>query len=179
LLQAFEARMPSVKEVGLIMGPMHRGAWRRVALILLSVFAVSGCIGRVPLDKKPVRQMSEAERRARSRVAYDHARERVSQVQKGMSPGDVQVAMGAVIAVEENADGGKGGQRKLMDGFLCRVDPSPLRDRWLFGYDDSNVELVGFAVEFERADKDDDWVVKRIDRAPQDDCPLVGDTYLD
>jgi len=161
------------------MGSMHRGACRRFALVLMCSLTVAGCIGRVPLDKKPVRQMSEAERRARGRVAYDHARDRVAQVQKGMSPGDVQVAMGAVIAVEEHSDGGKGGQRKLMDGFLCRVEPTPLKDRWLFGYDEGDVELVGFAVEFERADKDDDWVVKRVDRAPQDDCPVVGDTYLE
>jgi hypothetical protein len=149
-------------------------------MVMLSLVAMSGCIGRVSLDKKPVRQMSEAERRARSRVAFDRARERVGQVQKGMSPGEVQVAMGTVIAVEEHPDGEKGGQRKLMDGFLCKVSATPLRDRWLFGYDEGNVELVGFAVEFERADKnDDDWVVKRVDRSPQDDCPVVGDTRLE
>ena len=157
----------------------HRGADRRWAMVLMSACVLCGCIGRVSLDKKPVRQMSEAERRARSRVAYDRARDRVGQVRNGMSPGDVQVAMGAVIAVEEHPDGGKGGQRKLMDGFLCRVDPTPLKDRWLFGYDEDNVELVGFAVEFQRADKDDDWTVKRVDRGPQDDCPIVGDTALD
>ena len=161
------------------MGSIHRGACRHLAVVLMSSLAVWGCIGRVSLDKKPVRQMSEAERRARSRAAYDHARDRVGQVQKGMSPGDVQVAMGAVIAVEENPDGGKGGQRKLMDGFLCRVEPTPLKERWLFGYDEGNTELVGLAVEFERPDKDDDWVVKRVDRAPQDDCPGVGDTDLE
>jgi hypothetical protein len=97
-----------------------------------------------------------------------------------MSTGQVQVAMGAVIAVEEHGDGASGGERKLMDGFLCRVEPTPLKDRWLFGYDDGNVELIGFAVEFERTDKDDnDWVVKRVDRVPQDDCPVVGDTRLE
>lgn len=156
-----------------------RGGVRSLMLVMVSLFAMSGCIGRVPLDKKPVRQMSEAERKARSRTAYDRARERAGQVQKGMSTGEVQVAMGAVIAVEEHPDGERGDQRKLMDGFLCRVNPTPLNDRWLFGYDEGNVELVGFAVEFERADKDDDWTVKRVDRAPQDDCPVVGDTSLD
>jgi hypothetical protein len=163
------------------MSVMHgRGTVRSWMLVMVSLLAMSACIGRVPLDKKPVRQMSEAERKARSRMAYERARERAGQVQKGMSTGEVQVAMGAVIAVEEHSDGEKGGQRKLMDGFLCKVNPTPLKDRWLFGYDDGNVELVGFVVEFERADKDDDdWTVKRIDRAPQDDCPVVGDTSLD
>jgi hypothetical protein len=151
-----------------------------MALIVSVVFALSGCIGRVPLDKKPVRQISEAERRARSRVAYEHARQRVSQVQKGMSAAEVQTAMGAVIAVEEHPDGEKGSQRKLIEGFLCKIIRTPLKDRWLFGYDDGNVELIGFAVEFERTDQDDDdWVVARVDRAPQDSCPVVGDTRLD
>jgi hypothetical protein len=157
-----------------------RGGVRYSALIVLSCLIASGCIGRVPLHKKQVRQMSEAERRARGRSAYDRARDRIAQVQKGMSQGDVQVAMGAVIAVEEHADGEKGGQRKLMDGFLCKLNPAPLQERWLFGYDEGTVELVGFGVEFERTAPDDnEWVVKRVDRSPQDDCPIVGDTYLE
>ena len=88
--------------------------------------------------------------------------------------------MGAVIAVEEGPDGEKGGNRKLMDGFLCKVSGGPLRERWLFGYDEEGVVLVGFAVEFDRSDEDsENWVVRRVDRAPQDDCPIVGDTHLD
>jgi hypothetical protein len=97
-----------------------------------------------------------------------------------MSPAEVQATLGAVIAVEEG-EGGEGGQRKLMDGFVCRVSPTPLRERWLFGYDEGDVLLVGFAVEFVRDDPKDDggWVVKRLDRGPNDDCPVVGDTHLD
>ncbi len=95
-----------------------------------------------------------------------------------MSPEEVQAALGAVIAVEEG-EGGKGGQRKLMDGFVCRLDPTPLRERWLFGYDEGNVLLVGFAIEFGRQGPDDDWAVRRVDRSPADDCPVVGDTHLD
>jgi hypothetical protein len=97
-----------------------------------------------------------------------------------MDPGDVQGVLGAVIAVEEGDGSGSGGRRKLMDGFLCRVNPGPLRERWLFGYDEGNVQMVGFAVEFVRQDADDDdWVVKRVDRTPGDDCPVVGDTHLE
>ena len=67
-----------------------------------------------------------------------------------------------------------------MDGFLCKVSAGALRERWLFGYDEGNVQMVGLAVEFARSDaEDDDWVVRRVDRAPGDDCPVVGDTYLE
>ena len=97
-----------------------------------------------------------------------------------MSPAEVQATLGAVIAVEETEAGNGGGQRKLMDGFLCRLNPAPLKERWLFGYDEGNVLLVGFAVEFVRSNaNDDDWIVKRVDRSPVDDCPVVGDTHLD
>lgn len=68
----------------------------------------------------------------------------------------------------------------MMDGFLCKLSPVPLKERWLFGYDEGNVELVGFAVEFVRTDaNDDDWIVRRVDKSPEDDCPVVGDTHLD
>ncbi len=108
------------------------------------------------------------------------ARERVGQVEKGMSAAEVQAAMGAVIAVEEGPEGKTNGHRKLMDGFLCKVAAGPLRERWLFGYDEGNVVLVGFAVEFERSDEDSErWAVRRVDRAPEDDCPIVGDTHLE
>ncbi len=160
------------------MGVFGNERFRRgVALGL--VLALSGCMGRYALDRKPVKELSEAESKARSRIGYDHARDRVREVREGMSPAEVQATLGAVIAVEENPDG-KSGQRKLMDGFLCRVSPVPTKERWLFGYDEGNVLLVGFAVEFVRSDpKDDDWTVKRVDRSPADDCPLVGDTNLD
>jgi hypothetical protein len=114
-------------------------------------------------------------------VAFERVRERVNGVREGMSPGEVQAVLGAVIAVEEGPGGeGGGGQRKLMDGFLCKMNPMPLRERWLFGYDEGNVQLVGFVVEFERRDEDDDeWIVRRVDPSPEDDCPVVGDTHLE
>jgi hypothetical protein len=144
----------------------------------LAVIGVQGCIGRYALDRKPVKQLSEAEQRSRGRAAFDNAREKVHEVREGMSPSEVQAAMGAVIAVEENGAGQ--GQRKLMDGFLCKVSPVPLKERWLFGYDEGNVQLIGFAIEFIRKHADDDdWFVKRLDPAPNDECPVVGDTHLD
>jgi hypothetical protein len=155
------------------------GVWGVAFGVLLALFS-QGCMGRYALDRKPVRQLSEAEVKSRSRSAYDRARARVPDVQKGMSASEVQAALGAVIAVEETPDGAAGGQRKLMDGFLCKVNPQSLRERWLFGYDEGSVQLVGFAVEFGRsAADDDDWAVIRIDRNPADDCPVVGDRHLD
>jgi hypothetical protein len=136
-------------------------------------------MGRYALDRKPVKQISEAERRSRGRVAYDRARERVTGIRQGMSAAEVQATLGAVIAVEET-EAGASGQKKLMDGFVCKLNPAPLTERWLFGYDEGNVLLVGFAIEFARsAPDDDDWTVKRVDRSPADDCPVVGDTHLD
>lgn len=144
------------------------------------MLAIQGCMGRYQLDRKPVRELSEAEVRSRGRAAYDRARGRVAQIEEGMDPAEVQSVLGAVIAVEEGDHEGAGGRRKLLDGFLCRVSAGPLRERWLFGYDEGNVQMVGFAVEFTRSDADDDdWVVKRVDRMPADDCPVVGDTYLE
>jgi hypothetical protein len=146
----------------------------------IALLTLPGCMGRYALDRKPVKQISEAERRSRGRAAYDRARMRVQEIREGMSPAEVQAMLGAVIAVEEGGNGSNAGQRKLMDGFLCKVSPTPLRERWLFGYDEGNVLLVGFAVEFARSHADDDdWIVKRVDRSPGDDCPIVGDTYLD
>ncbi len=150
------------------------------AVCVTMILVLWGCMGRYALDRQPVKQISEAERRSRSRLAYDRARERVQGVRKEMSPGAVQGAMGAVIAVEEGEAGGERGQRKLMDGFLCKLNPTPLKERWLFGYDEGSVLLVGFAVEFLRSDVDDDgWTVVRVDRSPADDCPVVGDTHLE
>ena len=156
--------------------------WKFVAAAgLMMMMTVEGCIGRYALDRKPVRQISEAERKSRGSVAFERVRERVNGVREGMSPGEVQAVLGAVIAVEEGPEGGEGGgQQKLMDGFLCKMNPLPLRERWLFGYDEGNVQLVGFVVEFERRDEDDDeWIVRRVDPSPEDDCPVVGDTHLE
>lgn len=156
-----------------------KSMWQVIVFGVLLV-TMQGCIGRYELDRKPVKQISEAERRSRGRVAYDRARARVGEIRDGMDPAEVQAVLGAVIAVEESDGDNAGGRRKLMDGFLCRVSAGPLRERWLFGYDEGNVQLVGFAVEFVRQDADDDdWVVRRVDRAPGDDCPVVGDTYLE
>jgi hypothetical protein len=153
----------------------------QMLMVMWVVFMVlPGCLSRYALDQKPVKQMSEAERRSRGPGAFERARERASEVRKGMSMAEVQVVMGAVIAVEEARDGEKIEQRKLMDGFLCRTNPSALKERWLFGYDEGNVMLVGLAIEFVRDDPDDDdWVVRGVDRSPQDDCPIVGDTHLE
>jgi hypothetical protein len=113
-------------------------------------------------------------------MAFERARERSHNVKKGMSTAEVQGVLGAVIAVEEGPGGEGGQQRKLMDGFLCKISPMPLKERWLFGYDEGNVQLIGFAVEFERADEEDeDWVVSRVDHSPEGDCPVIGDTHLD
>ena len=141
---------------------------------------VQGCMAQYAVDRKSVKQISEAEQKSRSRVAFQRARERVREVRPRMSPGEVQAALGAVIAVEERPEGEKGGQRKLMDGFLCKVSSIALRERWLFGYDEGNVQLVGFTVEFERMDADhDDWVVRQVDYSPEDDCPAGGGTHID
>lgn len=157
----------------------NRAVWCVIALSM-SMVSIQGCMGRYQLDRKPVKQLSEAEVRSRGRAAYDRARGRAGEIREGMDPGEVQSVLGAVIAVEEGEGDGAGGRRKLMDGFLCRVSGGPLRERWLFGYDEESVQLVGFAIEFVRKDEDDDaWIVKRVDRAPGGDCPVVGDTYLE
>jgi hypothetical protein len=154
--------------------------FRSVVVMGAVTLTVQGCMARYALDRRSVKQISEAERKSRGRVAYERARGRVREVRPGMVPGEVQSTLGAVIAVEERLEGEEGGQRKLMDGFLCKVSPIPLRERWMFGYDEGNVQLVGFAVEFERRDPgDDDWVVRRVDYSPEDDCPAGGDTHVD
>jgi len=146
--------------------------------LAVALMTIVGCLNP-RLNREPVARMSEAQRRARNHAAYDRARERIPAVKGGMSPSDVEVAMGAVLAVEQAGDK-SGPERTLMDGFLCKVAPSPLTERWLFGYDEGNVLLVGFAVEFGR-DKPDsnDWTVRRVERSPADDCPIVGDTRLE
>jgi hypothetical protein len=96
-----------------------------------------------------------------------------------MSAAEVEVAMHAAIVTErrgEDVDSDEAPRRKLVDGLLCKVTTGR-RQRWLFGYDEDKVELVGFAVEFEREDvESEDWEVERIDRDPADDCPdsIVG-----
>lgn len=163
-----------------VSGELILRVFRGVVVMGVVMLPVQGCMGRYALDRRPVKQISEAERKSRGRVAFERARERVREVRPGMSPGEVQLALGAVIAVEEGPQGEGGAQRKLTDGFLCKLGPMPLTERWMFGYDEGNVQLVGFAVEFERPDADDDdWVVRRVDNSPEDDCPAGGDTHLD
>lgn len=155
------------------------GVFRSLVVIVV-MMTVQGCMGRYALDRKPVRKISAAEQKSRERIAFERARERMREIRVGMSRVEVQATLGAVIAIEEGPEGESGDRRKLMDGFLCKLNPMPLRERWLFGYDEGNVELVGFAVEFERDDADDDdWVVRRVDNSPEDDCPIVGDTLLE
>ena len=163
-----------------VSGGLILRVFRVVVVMGVVTLTVQGCTARYALDRRPVKQISEAERKSRGRMAYERARERVREVRPRMSPVEVQSALGAVIAVEERPEGEEGGQRKLMDGFLCKVSPIPLRERWMFGYDEGNVQLVGFTVEFERLDADDnDWVVRRVDYSPEDDCPAGGDTQIE
>jgi hypothetical protein len=154
---------------------------RLISSVLLGlVAAAAGCFARDPLDPlgaldhQAVSQIAQAERAARSRVAYERARRRVERVKSGTSVAEVEVAMGAVVVREGRADEkdeGKLPREKLIDGFLCAMAPSALRKRWLFGYDEGGVELIGFAVEFERDDpEDEDWAVRRVDREPGDEC---------
>lgn len=130
------------------------------------------------LDHRAVGAFGQVESEARSRGAYERARERVAAVEPGMSVAEAEVAMGAMVVTERGENGDDESRRprkKIIEGWLCRVDPSPLRRRWLFGYDEDGVELIGFAVEFGRdAPEDEDWVVRWVDREPKEDCPEGG-----
>lgn len=150
-----------------------------VAVVFVVVTAAMGCV-RDPLDphgelaRRAVDEMEWAERQARGRDAYGRSRSRVGRVQPGMSVASVEVAMGAFIAmqsVDEDENELQLSRRKLIEGFLCSSMPSGLRKRWLFGYDEGEVELIGFAIEFEREDTETEkWRLRRIDREPKDDC---------
>ena len=153
-------------------------SWHLV--VLTAVLMVQGCMGRYALDRSPVKQISEAERKSRGKDAFERALERVHGVRKGMSSQEVQSILGAVIAHEEGPDGKRGGERKVMDGFLCKMRPMPLKELWIFGFDEGNVQLVSFTVEFERQDADDDdWVAGGVDYSPEQDCPVGGETRLE
>jgi hypothetical protein len=168
---------------------MRRGAGfttRTYGLLALAVMVASGCFFmRDPLDPlgeldhRAVRELTRAEQAARSRSAYERARGRVTGVKRGMSVTEAEVVLGATVIAErhdENEDEAGLPRKKLIDGLLCTTDPSSLRQRWLFGYDDGGVELIGFAIEFERKKPDDeDWVVRGFVRDPADDCPDAGD----
>jgi len=169
-----------------MMGRGARFTTRTYGLLALAAMVASGCFFmRDPLDPlgeldhRAVRELTRAEQAARSRSAYDRARGRIAGVKRGMSAAEVEVVLGAIVIAErhdENEDEAGLPRKKLIDGWLCTTDPSSQRQRWLFGYDDGGVELIGFAIEFERKKPDDeDWVVHGIDRDPEDDCPDVGD----
>jgi hypothetical protein len=153
---------------------------RRVLVFSLLAVAATGCFWRDPLDPhgalnhRVVGDIGDAEQMAKGREAYDHARGRVSNVQSGMSVAEVETAMQAIVVAQGRGDTGDkdGPRRKFIEGLLCRYEPVPLRQRWLFGYDEGGVELVGFVLEFSREDADSDrWTVRSIDRHPTDDCP--------
>ena len=164
--------------------------WRGLAVRIIGTLALigtgTGCVlWRDPLDPlsaldhRTVSAFGEVQTMAQSRRAYDRARERVRMVRRNMSVAQVEVAMEAVVVTERRdpeADERDLPREKVIEGLLCTVDSSPLRRRWLFGYDEGGVELVGFGVEFERDDPgDDDWWVHHVDWEPQDDCPEGGE----
>jgi hypothetical protein len=153
---------------------MRMGRWVAVAAGAL-VLGGSGC-SRQMLAERSVPELDRVERLARSQVAFERARQRLVRVEKGMSLMDAEAAMGAVIAVEvrpgvDTKDQRQLPRRKIVEGLLCDVLPSAVRRRWIFGYDEGGVELVGFAIELtrERSDRDE-WRVHRVDEAPDDDC---------
>jgi hypothetical protein len=156
--------------------------WRWVCLLALAS-SVSGCFWRDPLDPRGqldhrvVKEFDDAERITQSHRAFERARQHLALVQPDMSPADVETAMQAIVVTEQHGEKDQEGpRRKFVDGLLCRRDPTPLRQRWLFGYDEGGVELVGFAIEFERDNPEKEkWTVRGIDRAPTDDCPEPGE----
>ena len=92
-----------------------------------------------------------------------------------MSVAEVEVSMEAVVVAERRGnedDEMRLPRKKLVEGLLCEISSSARQQRWIFGYDEEGVELIGFAVEFERDNpEDEDWVVRQVDRSPDDDCP--------
>jgi hypothetical protein len=158
------------------------GAAVRGILVSLLVLALSGCFFmRDPLDPlgvldhRAVHEFGRAEQAARGRLAYERARRRVESVAPEMSVAEFEVTMEALVVAERRGnedDEARLPRKKLLEGLLCKVSSSPRRQRWLFGYDEEGVELVGFAVEFERDDPEgENWVVRRVDHGPDDDCP--------
>ena len=136
---------------------------------VIAAVLLAGCSGSRPPEVR-VDSLSDAEVKARSRAGYERARARIGELEEGMRPRSVQSTLGAVTAVA--GGDAEAGEAIVMDGFLCSVDPDPLHRRWLFGYDDGGLVLIGFAVEFERSDPESDrWRLQRVDRTPSDDCP--------
>ncbi len=163
-------------------GRARKAAWRGVLLLAITT-SVTGCFMRDPLDPRGqldhrvVKEFDDAERITQSRQAFERTRPRLTLVQPGMSSADVETAMQAIVVTEQHGEKDQEGpRRKFVDGLLCRRDPTSLRQRWLFGYDEGGVELVGFVIEFERDNPEKErWTVRSIDRAPTDDCPEPGE----
>jgi hypothetical protein len=132
---------------------------------------------RGKLDHRIANDFADAERITRGRHAFEKARARIERVQPGMTPTDVEIAMETVVVTEtKGAKEDEGPRRKFVDGYLCSTDPSAVRRRWLFGYDEGGVALVGFAIEFERDNPEKEkWIVRDVDRAPRDDCPEMAE----
>jgi hypothetical protein len=186
------ASLPAVTERGwteaseteiLVMGTRVAidAAVGRGILISLLVLAGSGCFFmRDPLDPlgaldhRAVHEFGRAEQEARGRFAYERARRRVEWVTPGMSVAEVEVAMEALVVAERRGNEDDEmllPRKKLLEGLLCKISRSARRQRWIFGYDEGGVELIGFAVEFERDDPENEgWVVRQVDRGPNDDC---------
>jgi len=156
------------------------GTLRRGLCAIALAASVMGCMMGDPmdprreLDHRAVKSFEDAERTARSRPAFERARQRLDGVQHGMNVAEVEHVMGAIVVAERHGEEKEteAARKKLIEGLLCRRQPSSLRQRWLFGYDDDGVELVGFVLEFERDDPDKErWTVRAVDRNPSDDCP--------
>ncbi len=150
-----------------------------LAVLVLSVL-IAGCFFRDPLDPhgeldhRIVRNFEDAEQVTHSRAAFERARQRVPRVQSGMTVPEVETAMQAIVFTQQQGDKPEkdAPRQKLIEGLLCRRNPTPLSQRWLFGFDEDGVELVGFVLEFQRNDPESEkWIVRSIDRKPTDDCP--------
>ena len=162
----------------------HLGVGVRWLALVALVPTVAGCAfmrdpmdPRGKLDHRIVKDFAAAEHLTRGRHAFERARTRIDRVRPGMTTADVDIAMEAVVVTEtKGATDDEGPRRKFVDGYLCSTDPSPLRRRWLFGYDEGGVDLVGFAIEFQRDDPEKEkWVVRGVDTKPHDDCPETAE----
>lgn len=162
----------------------RKGMAARWMCLLALASSVTGCaFMRDPLDPhgqldhRVVMTLDDAERITHSRQAFERARQRLGAVQPGMAAADVETAMQAIVVTERKGDKDDDGPRKkFIEGLLCRRNPTPLRQRWLFGYDADSVELVAFVIEFERDNPEKEkWTVRTVDRSPTDDCPEVDE----
>jgi hypothetical protein len=138
---------------------------------------LAGCGPQIELPERAIRALPSATELARTRGAYERAADRVDDVARGMSTAEVERAMGGFVGVEkrEGPDGEPIERRAtIVEGKLCERTASVTKQRWLFGYDEGRVVFVGFAVEFEREDEGENWMVRRVDYLPADDCDGGG-----